>query len=126
MEHNITTSYLFSGESGQRIETIKGKQQSVLAWNQWCLAINPTRRADIIASIKYQNHDLYILLVNNPEKSESFFDELASALQKTIQEKQQDVEVIEFEFEGYPICLSNLIPPGTANDIEHYYWYLEQ
>lgn len=126
MEHNITTTYLLSGKGDQRIETIEGKQQSVPAWNQWCLAMNPARSTDIIASVKYQNHDLYNILVHNPEKSESFFDELASALLKKIQEKQQDVEAIEFEFEGYSVYLSNLIPPGTADTIEHYYWCVER
>jgi len=126
MEQNITTTYLLSGKGDHRIETIGGRKQSVLAWNKWCLAINPARKSDIIASVKNQNHDLHSILVSNPEKSESFFDELALAIQQKIQASQQDIEVIEFEFEGYSVCLADLIPPGAEHDIEHYYWCVEQ
>jgi len=126
MEHDVTTTYLLSGKASQRVETIAGKRQQVQTWNKWCIAINSARSADIISSVKGQNWELYSLLTENPQKAESFFDELAFALQTKIQKTQQDVNEIEFDFEGDRVYLSNLVPPGTVNEIEHYYWCVER
>jgi len=125
MRQNITTNYILSGDADKRMETIGHRQQQVQAWNKWCIAINPVRKADIITYIKAQNFELFCLLVDDPQKSQSFFDTMASNLQERIKETQKDVEAIEFEFEGHRIHLNNLAPPGTENEIEHYYWCSE-
>lgn len=126
MEHNVTTSYLFSGKGDHRIEVIGGKPKEVQTWNKWCLAINTTRKGEILATIKDQDEELFDVLTDSAQKSDAFFEELASSIQSEIQKQQSDVDTIEFEFEGYRIYLSNLIAPGTADQIEHYYWCVEQ
>ena len=125
MRQNITTTYILSGDADKRIETIGHRQQQVQAWNKWCVAINSVRKADIVTSIKSQNFELFCLIVDDPQKSQSFFDVMASDIQRQILEKQQDVDAIEFDFEGHRIRLDSLVPPGTGDNIEHYYWCCE-
>gem|GEM_PF-782425 len=125
MEQEYTTTYVLSGQGNNRTEMIAGRQQQVPAWNDWCVAINSARRAEILALVKEQNFELFYALVDDPQKSQSFFDVMASSIQRQILEKQQDVDAIEFDFEGHRIRLASLVPPGTGDNIEHYYWCCE-
>jgi len=108
------------------METIGGQRQQVQSWDKWCIGINSAKKADILSSVKEQDEELFRVLVANPQKLESFFDELATSLHSEILKKQGDVNSIEFDFEDYRVRLSNLIPPGTPQSIEHYYWCIEQ